>query len=1009
MDTAIPSLKTIGFAVMITALGIFIGGCAVVKPYNLEKEGIEAFNASDYATALEKWQAGLERARDLDDKRYTGQFLYNIGLAYDKLNQYQEALDSYQQALGIYREEDDKHREANTLNNIGVVYAKLSQYQDALDTYRQALIIRRTSEDKQGEGNTLDNIGSVYYRLGQYQQALDAYQQALVIRRAIEVEDKQGEGNTLNNIGIVYESQGQYQQALEFYQQALDVRRSIVDKSGEGITLNNIGVVYWRLGQYQQALDYYQQALAIKREIKDKPGEANNLNNIGVVHWKLGQYRDALDAYRQTLTIRQAVGDKCGEGSTLNNIGKVYESQHHDQQALGYYQQALIIRCDIGDKRGEGTTLNNIGGTYLKLGQYQQAYEAFQTSDNINATLGTRDGLWMAQHGLAAVEVQLNQPESAITHYEQALDTIEALRAGLTEKEYKLSFIQDKLYVYDELIDLLQTLHQVHPDRGYDRKALEIFERKQGRVFLEEIGKSGARLFAGLPEAIAQKERDLENQLEQVRDQLAEKRTKLIAEQNKKLLQSLEERENTLVTEQTALQKQIKIEYPDYYALRYPQPVALAELQRHVLQPGELMLVYGVMQNKTCLWLVGQEEFGLYSIDIGEETLAAKVDELREALQREYEWGMTRSIYVINADDSQLDQTARTQKTSAQASHELYTVLFPEKVRPLLNDQHTLNIVPTGPLYALPFEALVTENPPLAPPERGRTPPYAPLKGGIVHYLIKELPISYLSSASLLKILREAQARHPSTDSGRTKKPQYPLLAFAHPAYESTPTPSQEGKRGISLHVLQEQFYREFCGGNYQELPETAEEVKTIADLLHAPDESDPLQLREKASKANVFVFNQEKRLDDYQYLVFAMHGMLPGDMDDLNQPALVLSDDFLKMAHVFGLQLNAKLVSLSACNTGRGTQVKGEGVMGLTRAFMYAGTPTVAVTLWSVDSLSAKDLDIGFFRHLNDELPPAKALQAIKKQMLHGDVGKQYQHPYYWAPFVVFGDGSGQ
>jgi CHAT domain-containing protein len=185
--------------------------------------------------------------------------------------------------------------------------------------------------------------------------------------------------------------------------------------------------------------------------------------------------------------------------------------------------------------------------------------------------------------------------------------------------------------------------------------------------------------------------------------------------------------------------------------------------------------------------------------------------------------------------------------------------------------------------------------------------------------------------------------------------------------------------------------------------------VKTIAGLLHAPDESEPLQLREKASKANVFAFNQDERLDDYQYLVFAMHGVLPEDVDDLNQPALVLSDDFLKMAHVFGLQLNAKLVSLSACKTGLGKQVKGEGVIGLTRAFMYAGTPTVAVTLWSVESLSAKDLDIGFFQHLKAGLPPAQALQAIKQQMLRGEVGDRYQHPYYWAPFVVFGDGSGQ
>lgn len=362
----------------------------------------------------------------------------------------------------------------------------------------------------------------------------------------------------------MYESQGQYQQALEASRQALDIRRSIGDRPGEGQTLNNIGVVYWRFGQYQQALDYYQQALAIKRETNDKPGEASNLNNTGVVYWKLGQYQDALDAY----------------------------------------QQALTIRFDIGDRLGQGSTLNNISGHYLKLGHYQQAYRAFRTSADINKVLGTRDELWMAQRGLAAVEFQLNQPESAIEHYEQALDTIEVLRAGLTEKEYKLSFIQDKLYVYDELIELLQSLHKRHPDKNYDRKALEIFERKQGRVFLEEIGKSGARLFAGLPEAITQKERDLEFQLEQVRNQLSDEHAKSITEQNHYLIKTLEERENMLVAEQTTLEEQIKTDYSDYYALKYPRPASLTELRENVLQPGELMLVYGVMEEKTVLWLI---------------------------------------------------------------------------------------------------------------------------------------------------------------------------------------------------------------------------------------------------------------------------------------------------------------------------------------------------------------------------------------------------------------------
>jgi CHAT domain-containing protein len=227
--------------------------------------------------------------------------------------------------------------------------------------------------------------------------------------------------------------------------------------------------------------------------------------------------------------------------------------------------------------------------------------------------------------------------------------------------------------------------------------------------------------------------------------------------------------------------------------------------------------------------------------------------------------------------------------------------------------------------------------------------------------------------------------------------------------YEEIPSDSPlEKDRGIQ--ALRSQAYRDFMRGEFAELPETAEEAEEIAELLKAPQESEPLQLREKASRPNVFSLNSEKRLDNYQYVVFATHGVLPGEVDRITQPALVLSHPeqagYLTMADVFQLQLNAKLVSLSACNTGSGEQVRGEGVMGLTRAFMYAGTPAIAVTLWPVESLSAKALNVGLFRYLKKDLSPAQALRSIKLRMLGGEEGDMYRHPYYWAPFVIFGDG---
>jgi len=541
---------------------------------------------------------------------------------------------------------------------------------------------------------------------------------------------------------LIYADLGQYAQALGYSRQALVIGREIGDRLREEANLIGIGNVYRYLGQYSQALAYSERALVIGREIGDQLREGAALANLGAVYADLGQYSQALESYEQAVAISHEIGDRRGEGMYLNDLGNVHRNLGQYPQALAYSEQALEIAREIGDRLGEGVALTNLGLMCKYLGQYQEAHTILQDSIDIHTAIGNIKFLWRAQRGLGSIEVHLNQHKSAITHYEQALNTIENLRTGLTEKEHKLSFMQRKMFVYDELIDLLQDLHQKHPNKGYDRKALEIFERKQGRVFLEEMGQSGARLFAGIPEILTQHELDLDLQLEQTLTQLGDKRAKMITKQNKELIQNLEERENTLLVEQEALQNTIKTEYPDYYALRYPKPVALADLQQHVLQPGELMLVYGVMQEKTCLWVIGPETFELHVLGVGEEVLAEKVAIFREAL--EVSWVLKskseRGLYAVSSKADQPHDPVEQQRVSfAQVSHEFYNLLIPDTVRPLFTSprssleesppllqgegRKTLMIVPTGPLYALPFEALVPSPPTPLPKGEGSTLP----------------------------------------------------------------------------------------------------------------------------------------------------------------------------------------------------------------------------------------------------------------------------------------------
>jgi CHAT domain-containing protein/Flp pilus assembly protein TadD len=874
------------------------------------KTGRQAFQAADYLKALAAWQQGLDAARNAGDRPSEAEFLDNLGLACDALGQYQRSLTFHEQALALYRELQDRAGQARVHHHLGLVQRHLSRYDPALEQHRRALDIFRELGDRRGEGRALGLLGLVNWFLGRYEQALEDNQKALTLLRGVQ------------------------------------------DRQGEGQVLQNLGVEYFRLGQYEQALAYLRQALAIHRELGDLRQEANDLVNLGEAHQEAGQYEEALACNRQALAIHRRIKTRRGEGQALSNLAAIYVELGRYPEALTCHRQALAIHRETGNRVDEGAVLTSLALLQERLGQLDRARRTALAGVRLCREVGQPENLWRAQRARGRVEVRLGLTQAAVEHYLEALDTIESLRRGLGGKDARAAYMKNKLFVYDELIDLLRRLHDKDPGRGHDRKSLEIFERKQGRLFLEEMGLSGARTFAGLPEEVRAEELALENSLA--------------------ALQSLQAR--------------LAREHPDYYALKYPRPAGVAEIQEQVLRPGEVLLVYGVMEQGACLWVVGPQDFALLTLNVGEKALADRIQAFNRDIQ-----AVLAALNAAKSPAAVAQAVADSLGGLRQQSRELYDLLLPAAARSLVAGKQTVYIVPTGPLYELPFEALETQ-----------------AAGRPARVFLEDHAVAYLSSASLLKVLRDAQTR-------RDIRPTYPLLAFAHAVYPEAPDP-RAGQPQDENHFrgLRHRAYRQLVGQHWPELEETQKEVEEIRDILKAPGDSQPLHLREQASRGRVLELNRERRLSLYRYVVFACHGVLPGEVSHLVQSALVLShpeqDGYLTMGDVFGLTFNADLVTLSACKTGRGTAVKGEGVMGLTRAFMFAGTPAVAVTLWSVESQSAKDLNVGLHRYLSQGLSRAEALRRIKLDMGQGGArfpdNPHYAHPVFWAPLVIFGDG---
>ncbi len=959
----------------------------------LFQEGLLAYRNFQYQKAIRLWERGLNLAEKNENKEAIGGFLTNIGVVYNIQGQYNEALIFHKKALIIHRELGNLEREGDSLSNIGNVYIMIGQYNDAHIYFNQALPIHIKTDNLNGVSHDLIGIGQVLAKLKHYDEALSYYNKSLSIRT--QIDDKKGMGDVLTVIGkvyfemgdhdkaisisenaqnlykeslnprgemhnflligAVYEVRGEYNEALIHYKKALSISKELKTHSEEVSLLINIGWVYLYCGQYDKAIDYFNESLTISKNNNYREQEGNNLKNIGVVYRNKGKYKEALSYLEKSLLIHREIHNQEGEGATLGNIGVVYDNMGQYENALIYYNDSLAIRRKIKDKRGECYNLINIGVLYENIGQYEKSEKNFEDSLKICNEAGFQNSIWQISRGLGSVQAKLGKLNPAVSNFEYSLNIIESIREIMVDKEFKKSFMQGKFHVYDEYITLLQALHEKSPSKGHDSKAIEIFERKQGRIFLEEMGKSGARNLAGIPDYVLSKEEELNNRIIALQNTRTEEGSKHETDRDTNKIRKLEQETENLKKEEILFQQSLKTDYPDYYALKYPIPSSLKEIQETVLKDGEMMLVYNAMKENTVLWVIGKSQFVMLPIQTNEKDLAAKVlkfiqDMTKDILQKIKEKGSPR----LAVEDS-LEQLI-------QSGHFLYNLLIPERVRPLIAKSETLYIVPTSSLYFLPFDALVT-----------RTDKDTPC------YLAEDIPISYLSSASLLKIIRDSQSR-------KKESPKYPYLAFAHPVYKS----------------------------DFKELPETETEAREIFNILKAPEKSNPLHLREKAARSSVLKMHKNGILDDYRYVLFSCHGILPDKINYLTQPALVLSqpdpvtkeDGYLTMADVFGMKLNADLVVLSACNTGLGEYQHGEGIMGLTRAFLYAGTPAVAVTLWSVESMSSKTFTTGFFQNLKSGKKRAEALQDIKLKMIHGD-NELNKHPFFWAPLVLFGEGK--
>lgn len=920
----------------------------------------KVFEAQD--KALKLWQS-------LDRPREEGVTMSELGLIAYVRYDYPKTMEWYRAALAKHRAAEDVFYEAETMNRIGWCENARGDARQALVSYKQALELRRAAGDRNGESVTLNDIGRALDDLGEPAQALEAFQHAL--RLCPPERNPRGASNILNRMGMAHKRLGDWQKALDAYRRTLTLARQAGDRRSEAAALNNLGALLCTLGEPAAGLEQYEQALRLNRELKLRNGEAATLHAMGVMHTEAGEHRKSLEMFLQSLAIRRTIQDAAGEAAALASLARVYNWLGDHQKGLEAAQQSLQKYQALGRVLGETVALESLANAHAALGEKAKALEHYQRALVLERKIRNRLSEANTLLRLGLFHRQAGELGEARVRVAEAIAIMESFRDQAISPEVRTLFhpsFSDRYLIY---IDLLMASERETPGAGFAAQGFQASERARARNLLDLLAESRADIRAGVDPKLLATERELQ----QRRNVKAEIQVALLGgkhtpEQAAALANELA----GITAELNDVDAKIRAASPRYASLTKPVPLTAAEIQQRVLDDDTLLLEYALGKQRSYLWAVTTREIHSFVLPgSGEIETAARrwLDLLPKGAQRKYQ----RETELAAADLSRL-------------------ILAPAAAH---LRKKRLVIVADGVLQYAPFAALPK-------PVVG-----AQQSASNRQLLIKEHELVSLPSASALAVLRnEIQGRPAAAKQ---------LAVFADPVFQTGDARVQLAKTiSPGAPVAVPESAKDLAGASltraateagitsFTRLPFARQEAEAIASLLP----------REQQLKALDFSASRETALtgglDQYRHIHFATHGLLNSRHPELSGIVLSLVDEagqprdgFLRLSDLYNLKLNADLVVLSACQTALGKDVRGEGLVGLTRGFMFAGAARVVASLWNVNDAATADLMRKFYRAMAVERQtPAAALRTAQLAMSRD---ARWSAPYYWSGFVLQGE----
>ena len=895
--------------------------------------------------ALATFETALERSRKAGLADQEIESLINVGWALLNKNDPdpEAARRHFEEALRLAQARGDLSRQAHALHYIGNSHANQGRDTEALASYRRVPDLAAAAGEKDLAADAWNAMAVLYGYRGDMAEVQRCYEHSLALAERPA---------TLTTIGWMHRRRGELEKARDSFERAL--RLLAGDEEDQAKVRNHLGGVYLDLGEPERSLQEYRKALDVYVSRNDGEGIAQSLSNIGQVYLAQEDARAALDEFEKAWEPSRAARPRT-TASVLHGIGTARLELGRTEQALEALGRALPLREKGGDRRGKAVTLLQLGRAHAARGETGQAAAFLRDALRLARQTESSFVQVSALAALARLDRDRDRLEEALRQIGEAISILESIRSDLPGDRLKSSFFAAKRSTYELYVDILVRLDGLQPGRGYRARAFQASEMARARSLMDLLAEGRSGVTRGISADLRHREAEVAARIAQVQSELTDELGK--ESQRPEVVRVFRGRLAEAEDDRQALEERIRNEHPLYAEVRYPSPLNLRKIQDR-LDAGTALVEYSL-----------SEEDGSYLFLVTRDQL--EVHPLREARKIPDQVRRVRQG-VERPGRRQLDGYVRAARW-----------LYQELVAPIQSDltgKRLLLIVPDGPLHLLAFESLLTGE------VEGSDP-------GTFPYLLRDYAVSYIPSASVLPLLG------PGARSGHKGSRGKRFVAFADPDYGP-----REVEEGPPVLLAEADGARTRSPGaarvRLPRLEGSAREVRRIAERY--PPEQVVIYERAQATEGNVKgnpVVEQAERLH------VGAHGVLNEERPALSGLWLTRNgkeDGLLQVYEIFNLDLHADLVVLSACDTGRGREVKGEGLVGITRAFLYAGAPSVVVSLWRVADLSAPDLMVRFYEDLDRTGDKAEALRRAKLEMIAR--GGDQAWPYHWAPFILVG-----